>query len=228
MKPWVFLCHSKSDKVLIEKIASDLRAAYLDVWYDEWEIPPDDSFRRQIIKGMEDSDLFFVYLTPHSAKSYWVQHELDAAFVKQAIEGRNLLAIFVDADTTRKLLPFDIQALHSPVLNDIEYLRPLSQLVSRAWGSCSERVIIESGSKYRTGILELESQVKTLELTIARASSADVADIGKILQHLERKQFIIDGKPRYSSPSFWNHCEFIGYKQSSERFGIFNQRSYWN
>lgn len=195
MKPRVFLCHSKSDRILIEKIANDLRAAYIDVWYDEWGIPPGHSFRRQITKGMEDSDLFFVYLTPHSAKSYWVQHELDAAFAKQATEGRNLLALFFDADTTRKLLPFDIQALHSPVLDNNEYLRPFSQLVSKAWDSCSERVMIENASKYRTGMLELENEVKTLELTIARANSADVADIGKILQHLERKQFIIDGKP---------------------------------
>ncbi len=84
MKPKIFLSHSKVDKTIIEKIANDLRVARVDVCYDEWEIPPGVSFRSQITKGIDDCDLFFIYLTEGSAKSYWVQHELDTAFIKQA------------------------------------------------------------------------------------------------------------------------------------------------
>ena len=192
MKPRVFISHSKVDKPIIEAIANDLRSTRLDVWYDDWEIPPGDSFRRQIAKGIEECDLFFVYLTPNSAVSYWVQHELDAAFVKQANTGRNVLALFVDSDTTRKSLPIDLQALHSPVLNNTEYSRPFSRLVSRAWESYSERVVQEATSKLRIRQLELENQVKTLELTIARSSSAGNADLDQLQHRLEEKQFSID------------------------------------
>ena len=194
MRPRVFLSHSKRDKAIIEKIANDLRSAHVDVWYDEWEIPPGDSFRRQITNGIDGSDLFFVYLTDSSAKSYWVQHELDTAFIKQANSGRNVLALFVDSDHTRQQLPIDIQAIHSPVFNDDDYLRPFSQLISRAWESYSQRVIQESISKSRTKQLELENEIKTLELTIARASSADFADIAKILNDIEGKKYLIASK----------------------------------
>ena len=101
MKPRVFLSHSKNDKNFIENIANDLRSARVDVWYDEWEIPPGDSFRHQLTKGIDESDLFFIYLTESSVNSYWVQHELDTAFIKQANAGRTILALFVDSDNVR-------------------------------------------------------------------------------------------------------------------------------
>ena len=194
MRPRIFLSHSKRDKAIIEKIANDLKSAHVDVWYDEWEIPPGDSFRRQITKGIVESDLFFVYLTDTSAKSYWVQHEIDTAFIKQATSGRNVLALFVDSDRTRQQLPIDIQAIHSPVFNYEDYRRPFSQLISRAWESYSQRIVQESISKSRTKQLELENQIKTLELTIARASSVDFADIEKMLNDIEGKKYLIANK----------------------------------
>jgi hypothetical protein len=50
MKPKIFLSHSKKDKVIIEKVASDIRHCGIDVWYDEWEIPPGESIRKKISK----------------------------------------------------------------------------------------------------------------------------------------------------------------------------------
>ncbi len=194
MKPRVFLSHSKNDKNIIEKIANDLRSARVDVWYDDWEIPPGDSFRHQLTKGIDESDLFFIYLTESSANSYWVQHELDTAFIKQANAGRTILALFVDSDNVRKQLPTDIQAIHSPVFNNDVYLRPLNQLISRAWESYSQRIVQESISKSRMRQLELENEIKTLELTIARASSAEFTDIDKILSDLDRKIYTIADK----------------------------------
>lgn len=194
MKPRVFLSHSKTDKAIIERIANDLRSARIDVWYDEWEIPPGESFRRQITKGIDECDLFFVYLTESSAKSYWIQHELDTAFIKQANSGRDILALFVNSDDARRQLPTDIQAIHSPVFKDDDYLRPFSQLISRAWESYSDRIVQESIAKSRTRQLELENEIKTLELTITRASSADFADLEKILNDLEEIKYVVDGK----------------------------------
>ena len=85
MKPRVFLSHSKADRQFIERLANDLRAARIDVWYDEWEIPSGVSFRKRIFEdGITESDLFFVYLTAASAASHWSEREIDAAFVLDA------------------------------------------------------------------------------------------------------------------------------------------------
>jgi hypothetical protein len=71
-KPRVFLSHSKKDREFIERLAGDLRASQVDVWYDEWEIPPGDSLRGRIFgEGIIES-----------VNSFWCQRELDAAAVR--------------------------------------------------------------------------------------------------------------------------------------------------
>ena len=188
MKPKIFLSHSKTDKELIEKLASDLRAARIDVWYDEWEIPVGDSFRRQITKGIEESDLFFVYLTPNSAGSHWVQHELDTAFIKQINEKRNILALFVDQGETRKLLPLDLQSFHSPVLNESDYYRPLTQLISKAWESFLERKTSNQQQMHRLQVLELQNEIKGLRLEYAQSTKSGI-DRNKTIDRLSQITF---------------------------------------
>jgi hypothetical protein len=58
------LSHSKQDSQFIESLANQLRTARIDVWYDEWEIPPGESIRRKIFDdGIPNCHVFFVYLT---------------------------------------------------------------------------------------------------------------------------------------------------------------------
>lgn len=194
MKPRIFLSHSKSDKVFVEKIANDLRSARVDAWYDEWEIPPGESFRREITNGIAEADLFFIYFTKNSVNSYWVQHELDTAFIKEANAGRTILAFFVDSEDVRKQLTIDVQAIHSPVFSQKTYKKALCLLLSRAWESYSKRILQETEAKLKTKQLELENQVKTLELTIARSSSAEFADIQKLSDNLKNRIHSIEGK----------------------------------
>ena len=103
MKPRVFLSHSKSDREYIERLAMDLRSARIDVWYDDWEIPPGSSLRAKIFEeGITECDLFFIYLTKNSRDSSWVRWELDAAFVLELEKRGGFIAIFVDSDDTRQ------------------------------------------------------------------------------------------------------------------------------
>lgn len=83
LNPKVFLSHSRTDKALAERLARDLTASGVDVWYAEWEIAPGDSLRRKIDAGIEGASHFLVLLTPNSLKSEWVQTELDAGMVRR-------------------------------------------------------------------------------------------------------------------------------------------------
>jgi hypothetical protein len=88
MKPKIFLSHNKKDKDFIKKLANSLRTGRINVWYDDWEIPPGASLRAKIFEeGIPGCDLFFVYLTENSINSKWVKQELDAAFVTE-LEGK--------------------------------------------------------------------------------------------------------------------------------------------
>jgi len=85
--PAAFLSHSSADRDLALRLATDLRAAHIDVWYAEWEIAPGDSLRRKIDEGIDRATHFLVLLTPASLQSEWVQTELDAGMV-QRINGK--------------------------------------------------------------------------------------------------------------------------------------------
>ena len=97
--PTAFLSHSSVDAEVARRLARDLRAAGVDVWYDEWEIKLGDSLRRKIDAGIDAADYFLVLLSPASLKSEWVQTELDAGLVKR-IEGKcRLIPILWDVSS---------------------------------------------------------------------------------------------------------------------------------
>ena len=134
MKPRIFLSHSKKDRKFILRLARDLQAANLDVWYDDWAILPGESLREKIFgEGISESDVFFIYLTPYSISSRWCKEELDAAFERDIERKGGFLALFVDADETRNKLTLDLRSKRCPVLNEESYALPLMQLISKAW-----------------------------------------------------------------------------------------------
>ena len=55
----VFLTHSAKDKAVVRAVAERLRKDGLEVWFDEWEIRPGDSFPAKIEDGLEHSRLTF-------------------------------------------------------------------------------------------------------------------------------------------------------------------------
>lgn len=136
MQPTVFLSHSKKDKKFIEKLANDLHIAQIKVWYDEWEISPGESIRKKIFEdGMPKCNLFFVYITKNSIDSPWVRREIDSALIMEAEEDKISIALFVDSESTRNKLSYDLKSRNIPVLNELEYYPVFIKLVSRAWNS---------------------------------------------------------------------------------------------
>jgi TIR domain len=147
VKPRVFLSHAKTDRELIERLAADLRAARIEVWFDEWEIPTGTSLRQRVFNGIARCDVFFVYLTEASRGSTWVERELDAAFVKDYETDGGSVALFVDSDATRRELPLDLRSLRVPVMSNEDYARPLADLVSRVWEVHERRLLREHDAK---------------------------------------------------------------------------------
>lgn len=195
MKPNVFLSHSKADKAFIEKLANDLRTSRINVWYDEWEIPVGESFRRQIFEyGIPSSDLFFVYLTGNSAKSYWVARELDAAFIRDAESKGGSLAVFVDSDDIRKELPLDLRSLHSPVLNEENYNRPLYQLISRVWEAALKKRVRAAQDAQQLEILRLEKEKAELQAQIIRLETSGGTDLNGLEANLHEIHYAINEK----------------------------------
>lgn len=133
--------------------------------------------------------MFFLYLTPASASSYWVSKELDAAFIRDAEHKGGTFAFFVDNDATRQTLSLDLRATHCPILNDKEYDRPLWQLIARAWEATGERAKRLVAAERELQNLKLEKRIAELETEVAKLENGGRIDITHIKSVLEQRFF---------------------------------------
>ena len=77
-----FISYSRADGEFALKIATDLRAAGVNVWLDQLDIPPGARWDRAVEDALETSGRILVILSPHSAGSENVQDEIGLAFDK--------------------------------------------------------------------------------------------------------------------------------------------------
>jgi len=71
----VFLSHSSDDKTIAREIAERLRDDGIRVWFDQWEILPDDSIPAQIEAGLEHSRVLVLCMSANAFGSDWAQLE---------------------------------------------------------------------------------------------------------------------------------------------------------
>ena len=67
----VFLSHSSRDKVVVRALAEQLRADGLHVWFDDWEIKPDDSIPAKIEEGLERARVLVLCMSANAFGSDW-------------------------------------------------------------------------------------------------------------------------------------------------------------
>ena len=68
----VFLSHNQADKPRVRRLAEQLRAAGLRVWFDEWVIQTGDDISLAIECGLEASRTLVLCLSPAALGSDWV------------------------------------------------------------------------------------------------------------------------------------------------------------
>ena len=71
----VFLSHAHEDVDFALRLAKDLRDAGLSVWMTPDSIQPGEQWASAIERGLDESKIFIVLLTPNSVKSRWVKKE---------------------------------------------------------------------------------------------------------------------------------------------------------
>ena len=71
----VFISYSRRDLAFVKKLAADLQAAGLDVWYDLSGLEGGQRWRIEIEKAIRASQFVLVVLSPDSTISEWVERE---------------------------------------------------------------------------------------------------------------------------------------------------------
>jgi formylglycine-generating enzyme required for sulfatase activity len=71
----VFLSYSRKDLPFVERLAQDLKAAGLDVWYDLSGLEGGQRWGSEIQNAILQSQYFIIVLSSHSVGSEWVEKE---------------------------------------------------------------------------------------------------------------------------------------------------------
>ena len=98
----VFISHASKDGALAQRIAATLQANGYPIFMTPNSIQPGEKWVPAINRGMEESGIFVVLLTPNAMASGWVQDETFGAI---ALENKNEMRVFM-LDVEACQLPF--------------------------------------------------------------------------------------------------------------------------
>jgi len=92
--PAIFLSHASIDKPFVEKLAKDLNALGISVWYDKYEIKPGETILLKIEEGIQSSDYLGLVISKEAMESKWVLTEITSAWQKQVEKGYFVVPIY--------------------------------------------------------------------------------------------------------------------------------------
>jgi hypothetical protein len=79
VKGGVFISYSHADRDVVDALTARFEIDKINYWRDEKDLLVGDVIDKAISRGIQQSILFLVVLTPSSVKSRWVERELDEA-----------------------------------------------------------------------------------------------------------------------------------------------------
>jgi hypothetical protein len=102
----VFISHASEDKdEIVRPLANELINNGLVVWYDEFSLKIGDSLRQKIDKGLANSKVGLVVLSPNFINKGWTNYELDG-IVTRAVSGEQLLLPIWHNITKKQVIEF--------------------------------------------------------------------------------------------------------------------------
>ncbi len=102
----VFISHASEDKDdFVRPLANALIAEGLNVWYDEMTLRIGDSLRQKIDKGLANSKVGLVVLSPSFIKKGWTNYELDG-IVTRTVSGEQVLLPIWHEITKQQVVDF--------------------------------------------------------------------------------------------------------------------------
>lgn len=102
----VFISHASEDKdSIVRSLATALTEVGLNVWYDEFTLRIGDSIRQKIDKGLANSRVGLVVLSPFFVSKGWANYELDG-IVTRTVSGEQILLPIWHNITKQEVIDF--------------------------------------------------------------------------------------------------------------------------
>ena len=93
----VFVSHAHEDAELAGRLAADLAADGWPVWIAPDSILPGEKWVTAISRGLDESGIFVLLLTPRAVQSRWVRHETDAAVEMEREDEMRFIPLLAEA-----------------------------------------------------------------------------------------------------------------------------------
>ncbi len=78
-----FISYSHADKSFAQRMHDQLQARGIRCWLDDHQVLPGDDIYEQVDRGVKLWDKVLLCASTHSLKSWWVDKEINTAFVKE-------------------------------------------------------------------------------------------------------------------------------------------------
>ncbi len=93
----VFLSHNSKDKEIVRVMAKKLQDYGLKIWFDEWCIKPGDDIYLKVEKGLEESKILVLCLSPNAINSDWVKLERSTVLFRDPINSnRRFIPVLIE------------------------------------------------------------------------------------------------------------------------------------
>jgi hypothetical protein len=80
-----FISYNHADKAFARRLHDTLQGRGIRCWLDEKQLLPGDDFHEQIDRGIRHWDKVLLCCSKHSLRSWWVDEEIEKAFVKEQL-----------------------------------------------------------------------------------------------------------------------------------------------
>ena len=99
----VFLCHNSHDKSQVKEIAKQLKTSGLNVWLDEWELPPGQVWKQALDERLLEVGSVAVFVGPGGTP--WSDLDVQAFLLEFARLNCPIIPVMLDQGSIRPQLP---------------------------------------------------------------------------------------------------------------------------
>ena len=190
----IFISHAHQDATLAQRLATDLEAEGYPVWIAPDSILPGEKWAEAVNRGLDESGIFVLLLTPEAVDSRWVLHETN-------------VAVELDHEDEMRLIPLQVKPCKLPALWRAYqriawrsgYEAGLAQLIQALMGNEQEPVLPAETSGARIEV------VAERVLKPARQSNSFVHEkTGMEFVRIPAGDFLYgDDKKTLNLPEYW-------------------------
>lgn len=174
----IFVSHAHQDRAFAHRLADDLRRQGWDIWIAPESIRPGERWVTAINRGLAESGIFLLVLTPAAVQSHWVEQETDAA-IDLAHHGEI------------RFIPLDVQSTRKPPL-------------WRAYQWISFQGNYPTGLEQLARALRGEPAEASIPITSQAGQTRVWAKDGKVMVYVPAGEFLYgEDKQKVPLDSFW-------------------------